>query len=223
MDIMIIAIDGPAGAGKSTISKRVARQLNFQYIDTGAMYRGVTLKCLRLGLQPDQVSQKLIDLKTEIQLDGEKIFLDGEDVSQEIRSIEVSQSVSAYSAIPEVRLFLVDLQRAMAINQNILVDGRDIGTYVFPNAELKIFLTADVEVRAKRRFLEMQEKGNAVSFEEIVSNIETRDRIDSQREMAPLKKADDAIEVDTSSMKIEEVVEHILFLVTAKQGKGINH
>lgn len=220
---MIIAIDGPAGAGKSTISKRVARQLNFQYIDTGAMYRGVTLKCLRLGLQPDQVSQKLIDLKTEIQLDGEKIFLDGEDVSQEIRSIEVSQSVSAYSAIPEVRLFLVDLQRAMAINQNILVDGRDIGTYVFPNAELKIFLTADVEVRAKRRFLEMQEKGNAVSFEEIVSNIETRDRIDSQREMAPLKKADDAIEVDTSSMKIEEVVEHILFLVTAKQGKGINH
>jgi cytidylate kinase len=220
---MIIAIDGPAGAGKSTISKRVARQLNFQYIDTGAMYRGVTLKCLRSNIQADQVSEKLTDLQTEIRLDGEKLFLDGEDVSQEIRSIEVSQAVSAYSAIPAVRLFLVDLQRAMAIDQNILVDGRDIGTYVFPNAELKIFLTADVEVRAKRRFLEMQEKGDTVSFEEIVSNIETRDRIDSQREMAPLKKADDAIEVDTSSMNIEEVVEHILFLVTSKQGKGTNH
>jgi cytidylate kinase len=220
---MIIAIDGPAGAGKSTISKRVARQLNFQYIDTGAMYRGITLKCLRLGIQPDQVSEKLTDLQTEIQLDGEKIFLDGKDVSQEIRSIEVSQSVSAYSAIPAVRLFLVDLQRAMAINQNILVDGRDIGTYVFPKAELKVFLTADVEIRAKRRFLEMQEKGDVVSFEEIVSNIETRDRIDSQREMAPLKKADDAIEVDTSSMNIAEVVEHILFLVTSKQGEGMNH
>ena len=213
---MIIAIDGPAGAGKSTISKKVAAQLNFQYIDTGAMYRGVTLKCLRLGIQPGQVSEKLADLQTEIRLDGEKIFLDEEDVSQEIRSIEVSQSVSAYSAVPAVRLFLVDLQRAMAVDQNILVDGRDIGTYVFPQAEVKIFLTADVEVRAKRRFIEMQEKGDSVSFEEIVSNIESRDRIDSQRKMAPLKKADDAIEVDTSTMTIAEGVEQILSLVTSK-------
>lgn len=220
---MIIAIDGPAGAGKSTISKLVASQLNFQYIDTGAMYRGITLKCLRLNIQPDQVEEQLADLQTEIRLDGERVFLDGKDVSKEIRSIEVSQSVSEYSAIPAVRHFLVELQRAMAIDQDILVDGRDIGTYVFPKAEVKIFLTATVAVRAKRRFLEMQEKGDPVSFEEIVSNIESRDRIDSQREMAPLKKADDAIEVDTSNMNIAEVVEHILSLVQSKQREDINH
>ena len=219
---MIIAIDGPAGAGKSTISKLVASKLNFQYIDTGAMYRGVTLKFLRLNIQPDRVSEKITELQTEIQMDGERIFLDGEDVSQEIRSIEINQAVSAYSAIPAVRLFLVELQRAMAVDQNILVDGRDIGTYVFPKAELKIFLTANVEVRAKRRFLEMQEKGESVSFEEIVSNIESRDRIDSQREMAPLKKADDAIEIDTSAMNIAEVVNRILSLYEMKQKEGLN-
>ncbi len=219
---MIIAIDGPAGAGKSTISKLVASKLNFQYIDTGAMYRGVTLKFLRLNIQPDRVSEKITELQTEIQMDGERIFLDGEDVSQEIRSIEINQAVSAYSAIPAVRLFLVELQRAMAVDQNILVDGRDIGTYVFPKAELKIFLTANVEVRAKRRFLEMQEKGESVSFEEIVSNIESRDRIDSQREMAPLKKADDAIEIDTSAMNIAEVVNRILSLYEMKQREGLN-
>ncbi len=220
---MIIAIDGPAGAGKSTISKLVASQLNFQYIDTGAMYRGVTLKCLRLHIQPDEVSRKIESMQTEIRMDGEKIFLDGEDVSQEIRSIEVSQAVSAFSTIPAIRLFLVDLQRKMAVDQDILVDGRDIGTYVFPHAEIKIFLTADVDVRAKRRFLEMQENGGSVSFEEIVANIESRDRIDSQREMAPLKKADDAIEVDTSSMSIAEVVAQILSLVETKQREGMNH
>jgi cytidylate kinase len=219
---MIIAIDGPAGAGKSTISKLVASKLNFQYIDTGAMYRGVTLKFLRLNIQPDRVSEKIAELQTEIQMDGERIFLDGEDVSQEIRSIEINQAVSAYSAIPVVRLFLVELQRAMAVDQNILVDGRDIGTYVFPKAELKIFLTANVEVRAKRRFLEMQGKGESVSFEEIVSNIESRDRMDSQREMAPLKKADDAIEIDTSAMSIAEVVNRILSLYEMKQREGLN-
>lgn len=220
---MIIAIDGPAGAGKSTISKLVASQLNFQYIDTGAMYRGVTLKCLRLHIQPDEVSERIKSMQTELRMDGEKIFLDGEDVSQEIRSLEVNQAVSAFSAIPAVRLFLVDLQRAMAVDQDILVDGRDIGTYVFPKAEVKIFLTANVEVRAKRRFLEMQENGGSVSFEEIVANIESRDRIDSQREMAPLKKADDAIEVDTSNMSIAEVVAQILSLVERKRREGMNH
>lgn len=220
---MIIAIDGPAGAGKSTISKLVASQLDFQYIDTGAMYRCVTLKCLRLHIQPHEVSQKIKSMQTKIRMDGEKIFLDGEDVSQEIRSFEVNQAVSAFSAIPAVRLFLVDLQRAMAVDQDILVDGRDIGTYVFPKAEIKIFLTANVEVRAMRRFLEMREHGGSVSFEEIVANIESRDRIDSQREMAPLKKADDAIEVDTSNMSITEVVAQILSLVEKKRREGMNH
>jgi cytidylate kinase len=210
---MIIAIDGPAGAGKSTISKEVAKDLNFQYVDTGAMYRAITLMFLEMGLTPVQAAERLADLDTDIQVDGEKIALNGRDVSRQIRSLKVNQAVSDFSVIPEIRLFLVDLQRKIGQNQNIVVDGRDIGTYVFPKAEVKVFLTASVEIRAKRRFDEMKAKGETVEWETIVDNIISRDRIDSEREMAPLKKAEDAIEVDTSNMTIDQVVGRILSIV----------
>lgn len=210
---MIIAIDGPAGAGKSTISKRIANELQFQYVDTGAMYRAITLLFLEKGISPQEAALSAESLCESMEMDGQRIVVNGRDVSREIRSLEVNQAVSAYAVIPKIRLFLVSLQRKLGEGQDIVVDGRDIGTYVFPNAEVKIFLTASVDVRAKRRYDEMRAKGEAVDWESIVENIRERDRIDSEREMAPLKKADDAIEVDTSNLTIQQVVEHILKLI----------
>lgn len=214
---MIIAIDGPAGAGKSTISKLVAKELQFQYVDTGAMYRAITLHFLGQGISPEDAAENAANLRASIQMNGQQIVFNGRDVSREIRSLEVNQAVSAYAAIPAIRIFLVKLQRQIGKDQNIVVDGRDIGTYVFPEAELKIFLTASVEVRAKRRFDEMRAKGEAVEWADIVENIRERDRIDSEREMAPLKKADDAVEVDTSDLTIQEVVDRILDLIQDKK------
>ena len=214
---MIIAIDGPAGAGKSTISKLVAKELQFQYVDTGAMYRAITLHFLGQGISPEDAAENAANLRASIQMNGQQIVFNGRDVSREIRSLEVNQAVSAYAAIPAIRIFLVKLQRQIGKDQNIVVDGRDIGTYVFPEAELKIFLTASVEVRAKRRFDEMRAKGEAVEWADIVENIRERDRIDSEREMAPLKKADDAVEVDTSNLSIQEVVDRILDLIQDKK------
>lgn len=214
---MIIAIDGPAGAGKSTISKLVAKELQFQYVDTGAMYRAITLHFLGQGISPEDAAGQAANLRASIQMNGQQIVFNGRDVSREIRSLEVNQAVSAYAAIPAIRIFLVKLQRQIGKDQNIVVDGRDIGTYVFPEAELKIFLTASVEVRAKRRFDEMRAKGEAVEWADIVENIRERDRIDSEREMAPLKKADDAVEVDTSDLTIQEVVDRILDLIQDKK------
>ena len=214
---MIIAIDGPAGAGKSTISKLVAKKIQFQYVDTGAMYRAITLHFLEKGVSPDQAAAEVANLNASIKMNGQQIFFNGKDVSRQIRSLEVNQAVSDYAAIPAIRFLLVELQREIGKDQDIVADGRDMGTYVFPEAELKIFLTASVEVRAKRRFDEMRNKGESVEWADIVHNIRERDRIDSEREMAPLKKADDAIEVDTSDLTIQQVVDRILDLIQSKK------
>jgi cytidylate kinase len=213
---MIIAIDGPAGSGKSTISKLVAKDLDLIYLDTGAMYRLVTLKALKMGILDenlenlDKINELLDNLEIDIQEDG--FYLDGVDVSEEIRKPIVSENVSKIAAIKEVRIKMVDLQRAFSKAKNVILDGRDIGTVVFPNANLKVFLVADARERANRRYKELTEKGENVSLEEIYQNILMRDKIDSTREEAPLKKAEDAIEVDTTSKSIDEVKEEILNL-----------
>jgi cytidylate kinase len=213
---MIIAIDGPAGSGKSTISKLVAKDLDLIYLDTGAMYRLVTIKALKMGILDenlenlDKINELLDNLEIDIREDG--FYLDGVDVSEEIRKPIVSENVSKIAAIKEVRIKMVDLQRAFSKAKNVILDGRDIGTVVFPNADLKVFLVADARERANRRYKELTEKGENVSLEEIYQNILMRDKIDSTREEAPLKKAEDAIEVDTTSKSIDEVKEEILNL-----------
>lgn len=213
---MIIAIDGPAGSGKSTISKLVAKDLDLIYLDTGAMYRLVTLKALKMGILDgnledlDKINELLDNLEIDIRGDG--FYLDGVDVSEEIRKPIVSENVSKIAAIKEVRIKMVDLQRAFSKAKNVILDGRDIGTVVFPNADLKVFLVADARERANRRYNELTEKGENVSLDEIYQNILMRDKIDSTREEAPLKKAEDAIEVDTTSKSIDEVKEEILNL-----------
>lgn len=213
---MIIAIDGPAGSGKSTISKLVAKDLDLIYLDTGAMYRLVTLKALKIGILDgnledfDKINELLDNLEIDIREDG--FYLDGVDVSEEIRKPIVSENVSKIAAIKEVRIKMVDLQRAFSKAKNVILDGRDIGTVVFPNADLKVFLVADARERANRRYKELTEKGENVSLEEIYQNILMRDKIDSTREEAPLKKAEDAVEVDTTSKNIDEVKEEILNL-----------
>lgn len=213
---MIIAIDGPAGSGKSTISKLVAKDLDLIYLDTGAMYRLVTLKALKMGILDenlenlDKINELLDNLEIDIREDG--FYLDGVDVSEEIRKPIVSKNVSKIAAIKEVRIKMVDLQRAFSKEKNVILDGRDIGTVVFPNADLKVFLVADARERANRRYKELTEKGENVSLEEIYQNILMRDKIDSTREEAPLKKAEDAVEVDTTSKNIDEVKEEILNL-----------
>lgn len=213
---MIIAIDGPAGSGKSTISKLLAKDLDLIYLDTGAMYRLVTLKALKMGILDenlenlDKINELLDNLEIDIREDG--FYLDGVDVSEEIRKPIVSENVSKIAAIKEVRIKMVDLQRAFSKAKNVILDGRDIGTVVFPNADLKVFLVADARERANRRYKELTEKGENVSLEEIYQNILMRDKIDSTREEAPLKKAEDAVEVDTTSKNIDEVKEKILNL-----------
>ena len=213
---MIIAIDGPAGSGKSTISKLVAKDLDLIYLDTGAMYRLVTLKALEIGILDgnledlDKINELLDNLEIDIREDG--FYLDGVDVSEEIRKPIVSENVSKIAAIKEVRIKMVDLQRKFSKAKNVILDGRDIGTVVFPNADLKVFLVADARERTNRRYKELTEKGENVSLEEIYQNILMRDKIDSTREEAPLKKAEDAIEVDTTSKSIDEVKEEILNL-----------
>lgn len=213
---MIIAIDGPAGSGKSTISKLVAKDLDLIYLDTGAMYRLVTLKALKMGILDgnledlDKINELLDNLEIDIREDG--FYLDGVDVSEEIRKPTVSENVSKIAAIKEVRIKMVDLQRKFSKAKNVILDGRDIGTVVFPNADLKVFLVADARERANRRYKELTEKGENVSLDEIYQNILMRDKTDSTREEAPLKKAEDAIEVDTTSKSIDEVKEEILNL-----------
>ncbi|MBQ3889670.1 MAG: (d)CMP kinase [Clostridia bacterium] len=213
-----IAIDGPAGAGKSTVARRVAAALGYLYVDTGALYRTVGLNALRLGLtpgNPDEVLPTLRDLQVSLRfIDGEqRVFLDEEDVSEAIRQNEVSMAASAVSAIPEVRAFLFDLQRNIAANNDCLMDGRDIGTVVLPDAQIKIFLTASAEARADRRFKELTEKGQTVAYEALLQEIRERDYNDSHRAIAPLKQADDAILVDTTELGLEEVVATILAIV----------
>ncbi|WP_334332532.1 (d)CMP kinase [Companilactobacillus sp. HBUAS59544] len=220
---MQIAIDGPASAGKSTIAKLIAKNLNFVYCDTGAMYRTVTLLAKKnnvgygdtLGILK-LMSEHKIHFSNES--DGQHVFLDEEDVSKDIRTEEVTNNVSQVSAIKEVRTKLVQMQRDMADNTNIVMDGRDIGTTVLPNAEVKIFLIASVEVRAQRRYKENLERGINTPLKELQDEIAARDYKDSHREISPLKKADDAIEVDTSDMTIEEVVKRVSEIVN-EQGR----
>ena len=215
---MIIAIDGPAGSGKSTISKLVAKDLNLIYLDTGAMYRMFTLKLLneKVSFEDKKKIEKLLQ-NLNINIDKESFFLDGKDVSEEIRKSDVSKNVSKVAAIKEVREKMVDLQRKFSQSKDVILDGRDIGTVVFPNADIKIYLVADLKERAERRYREMLEKGQKVSFEEMYKNIADRDKLDSTREITPLKKAADAVEVDTTAKSIEEVKKEILNIYKIQQ------
>ena len=204
----IIAIDGPAGAGKSTVSKICAARLGYTYIDTGAMYRAVALKVLQSSKPVEEIIKDV-----EIKLDAAgKVFLDGVDVTKEIRTPAVSRGASDVAKFGFVRKKLTELQREMAAQGKVIMDGRDIGTQVLPNADLKIFLTATVEERARRRFLELKEKNLPVDFEQIKTEIALRDKQDSEREIAPLAQAEDAILLDSTSLTIEQVAEKILEL-----------
>jgi cytidylate kinase len=221
---MKIAIDGPAGAGKSTVAKRVAKQLGMLYVDTGAMYRAVTLAALMRNCSLDDertLRQMLdsIDLKLEIQDGEQRVYVNGQDVTEAIRSLEVTQHVSTVAAYPLVREKLMEMQRDMGRSQNVVMDGRDIGTSVFPDAELKVFLTASIEERARRRFEELSLKGVKANYEELLHDIAERDRKDSEREIAPLRKADDAVLVDTTGLDIDEVVARIVALYEEKVGE----
>ncbi len=214
MEFVQIAIDGPAGAGKSTIAKRIAERLNITYIDTGAMYRALTYKVLANNI--DITNEKsIIDLaqNSNIQFLQENIYLDGKMINEEIRSIEINKKVSHVAKIKEVREILVGAQRKIALGQDVIMDGRDIGTHVLPNATLKIFLTASVQERALRRYLELKKKGIEVDIDELEKDIMNRDNIDSQRAFAPLVKAEDAIIIDTTGLTIEDVVERIINLL----------
>ncbi|MBZ4662362.1 MAG: (d)CMP kinase [Caloramator sp.] len=214
MNKIAIAIDGPAGAGKSTISKLIAEKMGIEYIDTGAMYRAITLKLLNRGVDiKDIQSVKDIVDETKVELMNGRVYLDGVDVSEEIRMPYVSSKVSDVAAISCVRERLVYLQREMAKKSSVIMDGRDIGTNVLKDAQIKIFLTASVEERAKRRFVEMKNKGIDISFEEICNDIRNRDTIDSTREINPLRKAEDAILVDTTGKTIQEVVDEIISII----------
>ena len=218
---VVIAIDGPAAAGKSTVSKAVAKKLGYTYIDTGAMYRAFTEYCLRKGVDCENEAEcvKLIpEVEITLYPDG-KVMCSGKDVTREIREPRVSGNVSYIASYKDIRLAMVDLQRKMAEKVSVVMDGRDIGTYVLPNADVKIFQIASVEERAKRRFLENQEKGIPCTYEDIVADVEKRDRIDSSRAFAPLKPAEDSIELDTSTMTIEESVQAVLDIIKEKVGE----
>ncbi len=212
-----IAIDGPAGAGKSTIAKGAARELSFLYVDTGAMYRAIGLGLLRRKTDLEDEEALLAALQ-EIRVtigyeDGvQQVYLNGENVSDQIRTEEVSSMTSICSVKPQVRNKLTDLQKGIAARENVLMDGRDIGTMILPNAQLKIYLTASVDTRAKRRFKELQERGIACDLQEIARDIEERDYRDTHRETAPLTQAEDAVLIDSSHMTIQEVVERIVSL-----------
>ena len=209
-----VAIDGPAGAGKSTVAKAAAKELGYIYVDTGALYRTVALNAVRNSIIDD--SEKIVDMlsSTQVELkyvDGvQAVYLNGEDVSSLIRTPEISMGASKVSAIPEVRAFLLDLQRDIAKNNNVIMDGRDIGTVVLPNAECKIYLTASSFVRANRRYKELIEKGETCDLAQIEKDIIARDEQDMNREIAPLKQAEDAVYLDASDLSIDEVVNKII-------------
>jgi len=218
-----IAIDGPAAAGKSTVAKKVAAILNFTYIDTGAMYRAFTWAVLERGLDPEdeKASCSIIpEVKIDLSEDG-RVVCNGVDVTKEIREPKVSCNVSHISFYTDIRLGLVEMQRALAAKRSVVMDGRDIGTYVLPNAEVKIFQIASVETRAKRRYDENVSKGIPTSMEEVIASVKKRDYIDSHRAFAPLKPAEDSISLDTSPLSVDEVVEAILDIVAKKTGMEI--
>ena len=217
-----IAIDGPAAAGKSTVAKQVAKILNCVYIDTGAMYRAITWYALSKGVDPkdeEKVTALLPEIDLSLHLDG-KVVVNDQDITKEIRTTEVADNVSYIASYKKIRLHLVELQRKMSKNVSVVMDGRDIGSYVLPHADVKIFQIASVETRAVRRYKENLEKGINCSIEEIEENLRKRDYIDSHREFAPLKKAEDSFVLDTSNMTIDEAVNAIIKIVKNKLGEG---
>ncbi len=216
-----VAIDGPAGAGKSTVARAAAKELGFIYVDTGALYRAVGVYCLRNSIETTDVNgvgRVLPEITVELKfIDGvQHVYLNGDDVSTEIRLPEASMAASNVSAIPSVRAFLFDLQREIAAKNNCIMDGRDIGTVVLPNAEVKIFLTADDEERAMRRFKELQEKGSNVTFQEVLDDLRVRDYNDSHREIAPLKPADDSVTINTTGYTLEESIKMVANAIKEK-------
>lgn len=213
-----IAIDGPAGAGKSTIAKEIARRLGYIYVDTGAMYRAMALYIIRKNIKQEETDKislacKEIDITIEYYNGEQLVILNGENVNPLIRSEEVGNMASVSSANKDVRLKLVELQRQLASKADVIMDGRDIGTYVLPNANIKVYLTASSRVRAKRRYEELTQKGLSCNIEEIEKDIIERDRRDSTREFAPLRQAEDAVLIDSSDMGIEEVINTVVGLV----------
>ena len=216
-----VAVDGPSGAGKSSLAKRAAAKFGFVYVDTGAIYRTVGLACRRKNTDfhsEKEIAAVLPELEIDLRYDEtglQRMYLNGEDVSEEIRLPEISMCASAVSAFPSVRTFLLEMQRTFAKKYNVIMDGRDIGTVVLPDANLKVYLTASAEARAKRRFLELQEKGVKTTFEEVLKDIEQRDYQDTHRAIAPLRKAADATELDTSDLTLEESFEALCALVSS--------
>ena len=216
-----IAIDGPAGAGKSTIAKRVAEKLGLIYVDTGAMFRAIALymtgKCVKSN-EIDKVKEELNNIRLDIVYENgeQQIILNDENVSKLIRNPEISKAASSFAQVPEVRERLLMLQRELADKRPVVMDGRDIGTKVLPSAAVKIFLTADVRVRAERRYKELTEKGEKVNLEDIMSDIKSRDEQDMNRKVSPLVQADDAVLVDTSSLSVDEVVDAIIKIACDK-------
>lgn len=219
MKEFIVTVDGPAGSGKSTIAKIIAKKYGFTYLDTGAMYRMIALYALKnsIDLQDSKAIETMLK-NTKLDIVGNQFFLNGKDVSDEIRTPRVSAIVSPVSAIKEVRVKLVDLQREISKGKSVILDGRDIGTVVFPNGDVKIYLVASPEERAKRRLKEYEEKGVEADYESVLTSIKERDFIDSTRKESPLKKAEDAHEIDSSTMSIDEVVEVISKYIDEKIG-----
>ena len=219
---MIVAIDGPAGSGKGTVTKEISKRMGLVNLDTGATYRCVALASIRNGLTLDD-EEKIVDLIDDLNIEFEyendliRVFLNGEDVTSDIRTLEVSEIVSVISSIVPVRLKMVDLQRKMAEGKDVIMEGRDIGTYVFPNADVKIYLDADIEERARRRFKENKEKGIESSYEDVIKNIRTRDKNDKNKEIGSLKIADDAIIVDSTNMTINEMTDRVEEIIKSIQ------
>lgn len=214
---LIIAIDGPAASGKSTAAKRLAKELGYLYLDTGAMYRAITYYVIKKDIFDDL--RKIIDFVRNLELsmkyenETTRVFINGDEVTDFIRTPEVSGKVSEISRIPEVRAEMVKLQRKLAEQGNLVAEGRDITTVVFPNADVKIFMTASVEERAKRRFKEHRERGDKITFEEVMENLKKRDKIDSGRKISPLRKAEDAVELDTTDLSVDEEIARMINLV----------
>ncbi|MGN0546713.1 MAG: (d)CMP kinase [Acutalibacteraceae bacterium] len=220
-EIINVAVDGPAGAGKSTVSRAAAKEMGYIYVDTGALYRAVGVNTLRNGIDTKDrqaVAESLSDISVDLAFENgeQKVLLNGEDVSSEIRTPDASMAASDVSAVPKVRDFLFDLQRNIASKNNCIMDGRDIGTVVLPNAKVKVFLTASPEERAMRRFRELSEKGSSVKYEEVLEDLIKRDYNDSHREIAPLKQAEDGILLDTTGMTLEQSVESLIKIIKEK-------